>query len=1044
MQRDTSSDTAFDITSRLSAWRANMLQVLLSTIAIAATPVMTFVILEAVRNPVQWPAALGFLVIYLLIVGLAIFRRLDFRLRAWSLLLLIYVAGVLAFARGGLAGDGRVYLLALPVLALILTGLRSGLVMAILSLLTFVAFAVTAHLGWMAEWLVRQDNSLLLMDWVIGGVAFLLTLAALVAMQWQFSRFQEAIAVESLRLYEESERLRAFNENIVQNMEEGILLDDATGHIAFVNSKAAELLGYAPEELIGRRWRPFVAPEHVAKIEEEAAKWPQGIASRYETVLLTQDGQRVPVFISARPLFDGGRFTGVLSVLTDITERERADEALERRVAQLALINDIGGKIAAMRELDSVLNRAARLVQDNFGYHHVGLFTMDHERGDLVMKTRAGAFAHLFPSDHRLKSGQGMVGWVACHGEMLLANDVDAEPRYVNLYPDVIPTRSELSMPIRVGEEIVGVLDVQSPQIGAFDENDVMTIETVADQIAVAIENARLFEAVQQELTDRKRMDETLRRLVEFGDFITTIAIYFLNLPPDDVGSGINHALQAIGGLAGVDRGYLFLLSPDGMQIDDAYEWCAPGIAPHIGDRKSLPLEHPSWWMGKLKWFQTIHVPCIADLPPEARVEEETWLPPTIRSVIATPMVYGGSLVGFLSFSSERVEKTWGEVEINLLRTVAEILASALARKQAEKALWESEEMERAILNATTESVMLLDNQGVILALNQTAAQRFGKSVDELVGLYTGDLVQDSFSPAAVKSRMERIDGVIRSGKPIRFEDGRAGTFFDTNIYPIFDEQGKVARLAVFARDITARRRAEQQAVRSERLAAMGHLAATLAHEINNPLQAIRSNLELVLDFELEQDEHRECLNVIHQEIKRLSEITQRVLDFARPGGDTRYPTHITHLMHHTLTLLGKQLQHSHIQVTTDFPIDLPPAMVAPNRIVQVLLNLMLNAVEAMPDGGHVHITAHTDKGMIVLALTNDGPSLPAEHIEHIFDPFFTTKPNGTGMGLSISHSIIQQHGGTISVQNLKDGRGVTFIIALPPARPGKVQEAIA
>ena len=173
-------------------------------------------------------------------------------------------------------------------------------------------------------------------------------------------------------------------------------------------------------------------------------------------------------------------------------KRKQAEEALERRAAQMALLNEIGGRIAAVLELDILLDGTSRLVQEGFGYHHVGLFTLDRERGELVMKARAGAFNAFFPPEHRIKLGQGVVGWVGSHGERLLANDVDAEPRYINFYPDVIPTRSELSVPIRVGGEVVGVLDAQSPLPNAFNESDVMVLETLADQLAVAIENARL------------------------------------------------------------------------------------------------------------------------------------------------------------------------------------------------------------------------------------------------------------------------------------------------------------------------------------------------------------------------------------------------------------------------------------------------------------------------------------------------------------------------------------------------------------------------
>jgi signal transduction histidine kinase/putative methionine-R-sulfoxide reductase with GAF domain len=199
----------------------------------------------------------------------------------------------------------------------------------------------------------------------------------------------------------------------------------------------------------------------------------------------------------------------------DVTERKRAEERLAQRAAQLTLLADTGRQIAAVTDLNTVLERAAHLVQERFGYHHAALFTLDRETGELVMRARSGKFAHLFPLDHRLKLGQGMVGWVGSHGETLLANDVDAEPRYVNLYPGVVPTKAELSVPIRVGQEIVGVLDVQSDRPHAFSENDVMVMETLADQIAVAIENARLYERVRAGEESERRFREQVAALHE-------------------------------------------------------------------------------------------------------------------------------------------------------------------------------------------------------------------------------------------------------------------------------------------------------------------------------------------------------------------------------------------------------------------------------------------------------------------------------------------------------------------------------------------------
>jgi signal transduction histidine kinase/DNA-binding response OmpR family regulator len=236
-------------------------------------------------------------------------------------------------------------------------------------------------------------------------------------------------------------------------------------------------------------------------------------------------------------------------------------------------------------------------------------------------------------------------------------------------------------------------------------------MEPLAATAAIAIEHARLYEQAQQEITERKRAEEALRHRVEFEKLITAIATYFINLPSDEVDSGINHALQAAGKFAGVDRGYVFLLSHDEMQIDNTHEWCGPGIDPHIESLKNLPVSSLSWLMGKLKWFETIHIPRVANLPPEASAENEIWLSPAVQSVIVMPMVYGRSLIGLLGFSLERAEKTWSEAEIRLLKMVGEIFVGALVRKRAEEALRKAKESAESANQAKSEFLARMSHE---------------------------------------------------------------------------------------------------------------------------------------------------------------------------------------------------------------------------------------------------------------------------------------------------------------------------------------------
>ena len=284
---------------------------------------------------------------------------------------------------------------------------------------------------------------------------------------------------------------------LLENAGDGIAIHNLTGRFLEVNRVSCETLGYSREELLQLTPVDIEASGQAGRIPARWDRLRETGRIFYETIYVRRDGTTFPVEINSR-LIDYAGDQAVLSIARDITERKRGEAALMRRAAQLALLNQVGRQIAAILGLEQVFEHAARLVQENFGYHHVALFSLDQAHDDLVMEAIAGNFVHLFPPKHRIVLGQGMVGWVGQQGVRLLALDVQDEPHYINFYPDRIPTRSELTVPMRVGERTLGVIDIQSPRLNAFDENDVMVMETLADQIAIAIANARLYEAAQR------------------------------------------------------------------------------------------------------------------------------------------------------------------------------------------------------------------------------------------------------------------------------------------------------------------------------------------------------------------------------------------------------------------------------------------------------------------------------------------------------------------------------------------------------------------
>lgn len=289
---------------------------------------------------------------------------------------------------------------------------------------------------------------------------------------------------------------------LFDNAGDAIFIHNLTGRFLEVNTVACERLGYTREELLQMVPADINAPESAQGMSDHIERLQHESHAFFESMHVRSDGTVIPVEVNSRIVdYEGG--PAVLSIVRDITERKQGKEALARRAAQLALLSEIGRKIAATLKLDEVLDRAVHLVLESFGYHHVALFIIDHEHHELVMQARAGDFANLYPPDHRVQLSSGMVGWVGTHGERLLSNDVQTEPHYINFYPDVIPTRSELSVPIRAGGQTVGVLDVQSPQLNAFDENDIQVMETLTDQIAVSIANAQSYEAARQKQENR-------------------------------------------------------------------------------------------------------------------------------------------------------------------------------------------------------------------------------------------------------------------------------------------------------------------------------------------------------------------------------------------------------------------------------------------------------------------------------------------------------------------------------------------------------------
>ncbi|MDK1027981.1 MAG: response regulator [Anaerolineae bacterium] len=258
----------------------------------------------------------------------------------------------------------------------------------------------------------------------------------------------------------------------------------------------------------------------------------------------------------------------------------------------------------------------------------------------------------------------------------------------------------------------------------------------------------------------------------------------------------------------------------------------------------------------------------------------------------------------------------------------------------------------------------------------------------------------------------------------------------DLEMFLILSNQSAIAlenaRLYAELRDYVKQVEDSQQALlRAEKMATSGRLSVSIAHEVNNPLQAVQNCLHLAGREDLPEEKRKEYFDLANTELDRLMITVQRMLDFYRPGAVPASKVKLDAILKHVLDLLAQQLDKQKISVSVNLAKRLPEVFVVDNQIQQVFINLILNSTDAMPDGGELGIIAKPVKDGIEILIQDNGPGIPDESLPHIFEPFFSTKEGGTGLGLTVSYNIITAHAGTLEIIS-DNGPGTCFRLFLP------------
>jgi hypothetical protein len=347
-----------------------------------------------------------------------------------------------------------------------------------------------------------------------------------------------------------------------------------------------------------------------------------------------------------------------------------------------------------------------------------------------------------------------------------------------------------------------------------------------------------------------------------------------------------------------------------------------------------------------------------------------------------------------------------------------------------------------SVVESLSDGLVVVDLDDRVLRWNKRVETLIGIARDRAVGRRLSGLFNRPFVDTLMAARREAPAGTQLYRVPVTAGQGDAkrDRLVNLAVAPFQTAEATQAGWIIVLEDVTDRANLEEQLRLSEKMAAIGLLAAGVAHEVNTPLTGISSFTQMLLERAAPGDPRTELLEKIERQTFRAAKIVSSLLNLARPSGGETGPVDLNVVVGDVLSLLEHQFRMSKVQVRRDLTESPVVVRGVEYKLQQVFLNLLLNARDAMPKGGWVSVATRADGGEALVEVADTGAGIPSEHLARIYDPFFTTKPEGggTGLGLSVTYGIVQEHGGKLLCES-DVGQGTRFKLVLPLMEPAVV-----
>ena len=785
-------------------------------------------------------------------------------------------------------------------------------------------------------------------------------------------------------------------------------------------------------------------------------------------------GQRVIghlAFISQRPgSFTPGdlnRVTAQMSRLAYVVENAIVFAEAARYLQQFALLNDLASVASIGVDTHEVARRVMQRLSRTFRTQPAGVFLLSPD-GKMLREYGVD----VKDSTPMVIPVEGsMIGRVVETGFSIRIGDLSNYPERGNNFEDRPDMQSELAVPLKYRGKVIGALALGSSAANAFSHQDEQLLVVIGSHLAGLFENMRLNEETRQRAHNLNLIHQVVRKVVGLND-LDQIA----QVAADLMVKRFSYELAAV------------ILLDENSKLPSVKIVGESDPSHRFNEAEKTGLVGVS-----VQVLRDGQSRLINDTTLESELQSGNGLPG--GSEMCVPLREGERILGVIDVQRSR-RHAFSENDLVTLEALAGVLSSVVLSARRYRQLQDSVRQLQAVRETAIDIAGDLDLDALLKRVVHRARELVGAegaelglidekqqvvrvlvsdtpwydSNDQEIALESGvagrvaalgePLVVPDYNSWAGRLFPDK-EAPFKSvaGVPLKFQGQVIGTLTVIDNRPDWSFTPEhVQLLELLAPQVTvwirnarlyqelqerieAQHAAENRLIRSARLAAVGEMAAGVAHELNNPLTTVAGFVELVLEELPPDSPHRADLELVLRESQRARTVVRRLLDFSRPVENRRIRSDINELVKDVLSLVNHLLRTGGVETVSEYGVDLPWVPVDPGQIKQVLLNLVHNAIQAMPGGGSLRIkTGLVTNGVgvdkhvwVTVSVADTGEGINSLNMERIFEPFFTTRPagKGTGLGLSVSYGIVTDHGGYIEVES-QVGVGSCFTVFLP------------